>query len=292
MKVQNNLKIFITGSNGFIGKQLKKKINKEYELLTPSKNKLNLNNSEILKNYLDKYKPDIVVHLASATEFKKNKIFEKKNQFLNTFKITKNLTDNINSNCKLIIFLGSYEEYGSAKIPFKENYKAKPFSYYGKYKLLSLQNVLMKFKKKNINYIWLRPSLTFGFGDNKNRFLPSLIKSIKKNKTFVINSKAEIRDYIYIEDLLKVLLLIIKNYKKKYRCILNISAENYMKISEIPILIEKMIKKKVKFKIKPSILNEFNLCSTNKKLINYFPKLRFKSFKEGLKKTLKDEQII
>ena len=292
MKAQNKIKIFISGANGFIGNHLKKKIDKKYTLLTPNKSKLNLNNSEILKNYLDTNRPHIIVHLASSTKFKKNKIIEERNQLLNTFNITKNLINNINTDCKLIIFFGSIEEYGLVKAPFKEHFKTKPISYYGKYKLKSLQYILKKIKKKNINYLWLRPSLTYGFGDNKERFLASLIESIKKNKTFVINSNKSIRDYLYVEDLIKVLLLIIKNYKKNYKCILNISSEQYVKISKIPIIIEKLINRKIKYKIKSSVSKEIDLYSSNKKLIRYFPKLNFKSFKKGLKQILKHEKII
>ena len=292
MKAQNKIKIFISGANGFIGNHLKKKINKKYTLLTPNKNKLNLNNSEILKNYLDTFRPDIIVHLASSTKFKKNKIIEERNQLLNTFNITKNIINNINTDCKLIIFFGSIEEYGRVKVPFKEYSNTKPISYYGKYKLKSLQYILKKIKKKNINYLWLRPSLTYGFGDNKERFLASFIESIKNNKTFVVNSNKCIRDYLYVEDLIKVLLLIIKNYKKNYKCILNISSEQYVKISKIPMIIEKLINRKIKYKIKSSVSKEIDLYSSNKRLIRYFPKLNFKSFKKGLKQTLKHEKII
>ena len=86
--------------------------------------------------------------------------------------------------------------------------------------------------------------------------------------------------------------MIIKNYKKNYKCILNISSEQYVKISKIPIIIEKLINRKIKYKIKSSVSKEIDLYSSNKKLIRYFPKLNFKSFKKGLKQILKHEKII
>ena len=292
MMSQDKINIFISGSNGFIGNYIKKALIKDFNLLTPSKKKLNLNKTSILKEYFIKNKPDVIIHLAASTKFKLKKKNEKKNQIENTFNITKNLVTNINPECKLVIFFGSIEEYGNIKCPFKETQHVKPITYYGKYKYKSYLYVSKYLKKKNLNYIWLRPSLTYGFGDNKERFLGHIINSIKKNKSFIIKPGEKIRDYIHVDDICKVLKLIVKNYKKKFNFILNISAQNYIKIRLIPKMIEKIIKQKVKYVFKESDEKEINLCNSNRRLINLFPKLKFISFKKGLIKTLKDESIL
>ena len=59
----NKLKVFISGSAGFIGKHLKKKLENDYILITPSRKKLNLNNISQVKNYLKICKPDIIGEL-------------------------------------------------------------------------------------------------------------------------------------------------------------------------------------------------------------------------------------
>ena len=100
---QNKLKIFISGSNGFIGAHIKKLIQK-FNLITPSKNKLNLNNLEKVKKYIKEHRPNIIIHLAASTKFKSNRN-SKKNQIKNTFNLTKNLVKSINDECKLVIFL-------------------------------------------------------------------------------------------------------------------------------------------------------------------------------------------
>ena len=144
----SKLKVFISGSAGFIGKHLKKKLENDYILITPSRKKLDLNNISQVKNYLKICKPDIILHLASATKFKINKSDEKINQIKNTFDITKNLVKSFNSECKLIVFFGSIEEYGKSKLPFKENQIPKPITYYGEYKHKSFQYVSKYLKKK------------------------------------------------------------------------------------------------------------------------------------------------
>ena len=292
MMKKNKLRIFISGSNGFIGKHLKKNLVKDFFLLTPDKKKLNLNKKINLKNYLKKYEPNIVIHLATSTKFKSNKISEKKNQIINTLNTTKNLVNSVNLNCQLIIFFGSIEEYGDITTPFKETQKVLPLSYYGKYKSKSYLYVKKFLKRKKINYIWLRPSLTYGYGDNNERYLGYIINSIKKNKSFVVKPGEQLRDYIHVDDLCKVLRLIIKNSKKKFNCILNISAQNYVKIRLIPKIIEKITQKKIKFFFKKPNIKEINLCNSNSRLRNLFPNLKFMSFEKGLIKTLKDESIL
>tara|TARA_B100000795_G_scaffold194179_1_gene148428 strand:+ start:2539 stop:3426 length:888 start_codon:yes stop_codon:yes gene_type:complete len=291
-KIKSKKKIFISGSGGFIGKHLKISLKKNYTLLTPTKNTLNLKNNNKLNSYLKTKKPDIIIHLAGSTKFKQNKKLEKKNQHINTFISTKNLANNINPECQLIVFFGSIAEYGNIKTPFLENSKLNPLSYYGKYKSKSYYFIKKILDKKKLNYVWVRPSLAYGAGDNNDRFLGYILNSIKKNKSFTISPGNQIRDYIHISDLCKIVVLIILNYKKIYRCRLNLSSQNYIMIKKIPSMIEKIIKKKLNYILNKSLNNEVNLLNSNKKLLNFFPKLKFINFKMGLTKTLKDESII
>ena len=292
MMKKNRLKIFISGSNGFIGKHLKKNLFKNYILVTPTKKRLNLNKKKNLKEYLKKHDPDIIINLAASTKFKSNQINEKQNQIINTLNLNKNLVNSINPKCRLIIFFGSIEEYGSISTPFKENQHVLPLTYYGKYKYKSYLYIKKFLKRKKLNYIWLRPSLTYGYGDNNERYLGYIINSIKKNKTFIVKPGEQIRDFIHVDDLCKALRLIIKNYKKKFNCILNISAQNYIKIRLIPSIIENIIQKKIKFVFEKTDKKEINLCNSNLKLKKIFPNLKFMSFEKGLIKTLKDESIL
>ena len=63
-------------------------------------------------------------------------------------------------------------------------------------------------------------------------------------------------------------------------------------IKDIPKMIEKSLKKKISYAIKKPFKKELNLLNSNNKLMKFFPKLKFMTFKKGLIKTLKDESII
>ena len=134
--------------------------------------------------------------------------------------------------------------------------------------------------------------MIFGYGDNKERYLGYIVESIKKNKKFYITPGNQVRDYIHVNDLSKVLSILILNYKRKYNCILNISAQNYVKIKHIPEMIERLIKRKINYVLKKTKKKEINLINSNKKLLSFFPNLKFMSFKKGLIKTLKDNSIL
>ena len=289
---QNKLKIFITGSNGFIGKHIKNSLVTDYKLFIPSKKKIDLNRINDTKKYLKKNKPDIIIHLASSTKFKSKKIEEKNNQIKNTLNITKNLINNINPECKLIIMFGSIEEYGNIKTPFKEKFKVKPFTYYGKYKFEALKYAKKILTKKKINYLWLRPSLTYGKEDNRERFLGHIIYSLKKNKNFSIKPGNQYRDFLYIDDLCHVLKKFIINYKVKYNTIINISSENYIKLKNVPTKIQKIINRKLNYDIIDLNHSDVDLLNSNTKLLKLFPELIFTDFNKGLRKTLRMEGII
>ena len=63
------MKILITGSNGFIGGNLKDFfLKKNYNTLTPKRDELNLLDKDLVKNYLINNKFDIVIHSAVTLE--------------------------------------------------------------------------------------------------------------------------------------------------------------------------------------------------------------------------------
>lgn len=285
-------KVFISGAKGFIGRNLSDFLKKEYLILNPSRSEIDLTNKKKLFSYLKLNRPDIIIHLASSTNFKNNPNEEKKNQYKNTYKTTINVAQTINKECSLVIFFGSIEEYGNIKYPFKESYKPKPVSEYGKYKLKALKDVQKILNKKNINYIWLRPSLTFGKYDNKHRFLGHIIHSIKKKIKIEISPGAKKRDYLYIEDLCKVVRLIIKCKNKKFCSVLNISSQNYVRLNSIPNIIEKILKKKIDYTLIKKKDSQANLLNSNSKLKKLFPNIKFSNFHKSLKKTMKYEKLI
>jgi len=278
---------------GVIGKHLITELKKTNStILNPKKKELNLQSKKLIIQYLKKTKPTIIINLVSSTDFLENKKNEKLNHYKNTYLTSVNLADCIdNSYTKLAIFFGSIEEYGDCKLPKKENSKFNPTSVYGNSKRDAYFKVVNKFKKKNVNYLWLRPSLVFGDGDNKNRFLGYIIHQIKNKKKIIIKPGNQIRDYLFVDDLIKITVFFIKNSNKRFNFSLNISSKNFVNLNEVPKRINKFLKKPLKITILKNKIQS-NKMQDNLKLKKILPKFKFTSFQLGLKKTLLREKII
>ena len=292
MKKKTLNKILVLGGQGFVGKHLVNELKKsKFIILDPKKKELNLQNKKLIIQYLKKTKPTIIINLVSSTFFFKNKKKEKLNHYKNTFLTAVNLAEYVDSShTKLAIFFGSIEEYGDCKSPKKENSKFNPISIYGNSKRNAYFKVVNKLKKNNVNYLWLRPSLVFGNGDNKNRYLGYIIHQIKNKKKIIINPGNQIRDYLFIDDLIKITVFFIKNFNKRFNFSLNISSKNFVNLNEIPKKISNFIKKPIQFNTLDDKKN-LSKMQDNSKLKKILPKFKFTSFQLGLKKTLLREKI-
>ena len=58
------MKILITGGNGFIGRNLIKTFNKEYEIFAPSSSELDLTSTKSVEKYFQNKYFDVVIHCA------------------------------------------------------------------------------------------------------------------------------------------------------------------------------------------------------------------------------------
>lgn len=177
-------------------------------------------------------------------------------------------------------------------MPFSENILAKPFSEYGKFKLRALQKVTQILKKKKIKFAWVRPSLTYGNYDNTNRYLGKILETIKKEKSIILRPGNQKRDLLYVKDLVKLISLIIINYKTNYG-ILNISPASIIYLKDIPKIFYGLTdSKKFKIKIYKKIGFEYDLYMSNKKLRKFFPRFKFTNLKTGIRETLKINNLI
>ena len=212
------MNILITGSTGFIGKNLLEDIEDNKKNL---KNKfLFLNkNSKIKKkknfyqiyddislrdeslNKIEKFKPDIILHMAwekipdyseknSLNNLKKQKIFFRK-------------VSNIKS-IKKIIITGSCSENS------KKSYFTSLFFSSAKKKLKKFVKRICL--KKKIEFLWIKIFFVFGKFQKKDSLINYILISKKKNKKIRLNKPNLILDFIYVKH---VSNYIIKNLNLK-----------------------------------------------------------------------------
>ena len=274
-------KILVTGSNGFIGRQVIKRLNKS-EVISDSINtkRINLQN---LEEVMKLNRSDIVIHLGGKTQ----KELDWNDYFINNVIGTLNILEYcIRKNVKKIIFVSSYV-YGNPKYsPIDEQHQISPHNLYTKSKFLAEELCKIYSKNFDLNVTILRPFNIFGKTLPNGFLISNLLKSVKTDEKITIVNKNSKRDFLYVDDFVDVILN-IKDYDFKFE-IFNIGSGISYSFNEIIKKIEKITSKKINldYKNNKEIFIKEIKADTSKinKKINWKPKIKFE---EGLQRIFK-----
>lgn len=204
------MKILLTGSSGFIGKNLKKTLKRRFKdsQVVALKRNGKLSDNEHLINYEDILtlmeceaceNVDYAFHLAGIT-----KGISKRQFFRANVSPTENLLEALSKKSpklKRFIFLSSHAAAGPSMD--KDHYKKEteepsPIEYYGKSKLLA-EEVVKKYNQI-LPYTILRPGSVYGPGDSD--FL-NIFKMAKLGINVYSGNKNKYVSLIYIDDLVE-----------------------------------------------------------------------------------------
>ena len=297
-----NKKILITGGTGFIGFHLAKKLKKfKYNITClshkkPKKERL-IKNVKYLVCDIKKYS-DIKKKLKESYDYVFNfsgnvDHGNKSETFATHFGGCKNLVKFFKKKkINLFIQIGSSLEYGSSNSPQKENQLCNPSSFYGKSKLKASKFLQKAYKKTKFPFIALRLYQVYGPKQKFNRLIPHVVKSCFKNKNFKCTEGNQIRDFLYIDDLINLLAKIIKK-KKIQSGIYNVGSGKPIQIKLIINYITKKIKKgnplfgRIKMR-KEEITSLYPDITKVKNKFNWKAKL---SIFQGLQKTIKSYKV-
>ena len=198
--------------------------------------KIDISDKEKINQIFSKKKFDIVLHFAAFINNEES-IKQPKKYFDNNYLKGKIFFECcIKNKINKFIYSSTAAVYGNKNKPVNEKDKLKPMSPYSKSKL-RLENFLKK-KNKIISCIILRyfnvagsdKKLRCGFNiKNSQNLILNLCSSSIKKKFFVINGNdydtrdgTTIRDYIHVEDLAKIHLLVANLVlKRKIFTVLN-----------------------------------------------------------------------
>ena len=293
------MKILISGGSGFIGKNLvnyliqKKKnimlIGRNLNFANVKQKNFDLNQLNYDYREIINYNPDVFIHLAWEKIPDYSEEISKKN-YNNTIRIIQRLVNL--TNCKKIISTGSCWEYNDGNVlgECREDFLTNPKKPFSIYKDKIFKEVSEIAKKKNIIFNWLRLFYVYGPGQKNDSIIPMLIETLKSKKKINMNYPGNINDYIYIDDVIKIIEGFIS--KDINSGIYNvgsgkgIEAKKLLEIIDFTINGKNILTNEYLNKIDKNKRNQ-NFYASTKKLKKYLKDLKFMDIDTGIKNLIK-----
>ena len=235
-------KILITGSNGLLGQNLVKKLQKEdtYIIYGVSRGEnriknidkftyfnVDLTNKKEISDLINKVNPQFIIHTAAMTN-------------VDTCELNKEACDKINIEavkflvelCELnnihLIHLSTDFIFDGEKGYYKENDNPNPINYYGLSKLRS-ESII---KSSNIKYTILRTILVFGMTDELKNNIVLWVKNSVENKQQINVVTDQLRMPTFVDDLVYACLYAVDN---RVEGIFNVSSNTLLSIYDMAI---------------------------------------------------------
>lgn len=299
------MRILITGGLGFIGRHLSRALCEKgykiviidncfrWKLKDAYKSGLKNNKFKFIKGdicdekLIEKIikKVDVVIHLASISQVMTSIKFPDKCFEYNVIG-TKNIVKYCSQYNKKLIFSSSREVYGAAKyLPVDLNHSLNPENPYGASKITGESLIKSYANTFNLNYIILRLSNVYGPND-KNRVIPIFLKKAFLGKDICIFGNNKIIDFVYIDDVVKSFLFVLKNNKINNKTF-NIGSGISTKLDDLANIIIKSLNSKSKIVRKKAIKGEIDRftadISETIKELKWGPEIKLE---DGLKKII------
>jgi len=267
--------ILLTGSGGFIGKNLKQYLKGKYNLLTPRSFEIDLTNSNEVKKYFEENKIDFIIHCASTGGARDIK--DKDTTVEDNLAMVDNILKYKSSDIRVILF-GSGAMYGKTrnlhKVKENEIGKFSPKDLYGKSKMLIAERM-----RNREDVLMLNIFACYGYGEKESRFPTYAIKRVIENKTIEIKQNV-VFDYLWVEDMEKIVCYFIEHKPKNN--IINITPTRSISLLKIAKIVNSFENNKVDIKIKNKIMNN-EYTGDNSVLLSEIQNIKFTDINKGLK---------
>ena len=298
------MKVLITGSSGFIGFHLSRKLismgwtvygidnmNNYYDVelkkarlsILKKSNSFHFKQEDIINisNCYDDIDFDLIINLAAQAGVRlpvdkyKNYISSNIDGFLSVMNFA------LLKDCKKVIYASSSSVYGDAKIPFSEkDNQFKPKSFYGYSKLLNEKIASEFHQKHNISSIGLRFFTVYGEYGRPDMAYFSFLTNILRGKPITLFNNGELaRDMTHIDDILSGIESSIDLISKK-KLVKIFILGNSVPIKTIDLVnkLEKLAKRKAVINHKHIVdetIQTHACLLQSQKFLSYSPKVNF-----------------
>lgn len=296
------MKIFLTGSSGFIGSHMLPELQSKYLVHCMTSDLLDFN---MVEKEVAEFGPDLIVHLAARTEVEKS-FYEQISFSEVNYVGTVNLIESASKLTKKPVFLfaSTMEVYGWQPVSdiiqqenplkvipaFDEDTIPHPNAPYAVAKFGCEKYLEYAQRAYGLNYIVIRQTNSYGRKDN-NFFVTEQIISQMITNPFECNLGYgnPYRNFIYIDDLLDAWLAVIDSQNKCVNNIFTIGPDHPVQIKEHAKNIAKLLEWNgtINWNTKPKRHGEIYLLnSSNTKLTKFTGWAPKVDYITGLQKTI------
>jgi GDP-4-dehydro-6-deoxy-D-mannose reductase len=296
-------KILITGSDGFIGKHLIDRINKDYNIYCL---KSDLRNHNEVKLEVAQACPDLVIHLAARTEVEHS--FYEQTTFCDiNYTGTVNLIESLVATCTRprILFASTMEVYGwqpvsdkikqgccPAPLPvFDPDHTAlNPNAPYAVAKVACEKYLEYAHRCFGLDYVNVRQTNCYGRRDNSFFVTEQIISQmIKDPNRCKLGYKTPYRNFIFIDDLIDAWVTLIDKFEQVANNNFTVGPNNPIQIQDYAQLIAKKLNWQgtIEWDSKPARPGEIYLLNSSEEKIHsytgWYPKI---TLDQGLDRTI------
>jgi len=222
--------------------------------------------------------PDVLVHTAWITTPKE---FWESDRNTEWVEASKRIVDEyVQSGGQYLVVTGSCAEYSwNTDIPLTENSVELPASPYGRAKL----ELLNWIRGRDIPFLWTRTFFQFGMNETEGRLVPSAIESLLRGETYIVQSGSDIRDFVFVEDVSKILTILIS---RKLSGVINIGSGTETRIDTITHMISDLIGRADLIHYEKNETQESYVVSNPKKLQSIIGNYSWVPIKSSLVETI------
>jgi nucleoside-diphosphate-sugar epimerase len=216
-------RILITGASGFLGSHLTRRLvdrgaavnvwtasSARHGRLADVLGRVTLSIVDIrdpvqVRDACRRIQPEVVYHLAAYG------VHAEQRDFLQAVETNVRGTANLlaglkGTACRLVVTTGTWAEYGSKDYPIHEREPLEPVGAYGATKAAATLTALAFADQERFPLVVLRPFSVYGPGEGGQKFVPSIIQACLKGENPRLSSGRQIRDYLYIDDVIAAYL--------------------------------------------------------------------------------------
>lgn len=276
-------KVLLTGSSGFIGRNIKGYLSTICDLETPARKELNLLDEEQVREYLKENRFDVVIHSANPNPVK-NSLDKQSDMFEDSIRVFMNLYQAEEYYGRMYSF-GSGAEYDKSGdivlIREEEAGRSVPYDTYGLIKY-TISRIIEK-SEKQYN---LRIFGCYGPTDHGSKFITHAIRCCMSGSPITIRQDCMF-DYMHVSDLAKIMEYFI--YHKPEHRVYNVCTATRHSLSEIAAIVrEQMGTDNEITLLSPGWNKEYT--GDNRRLLSEIGGYSFLSLEEGIKLQIESEK--